>query len=122
MLRITLSPEQRSELQELRRDKNLKPVERDRVEMVLLSDAGWTVPQIAEHLRCHPQTVRRLFARHREIGAAAIRQRPPGPEPDRERRERVEAALRTELAQPRAWSSADLAIALGEYEIRLSAR
>ena len=82
MLRIKLSPEQRSELQELRRDKSLKLAERDRVEMVFLADAGWTVAQIAEHLKCHPQTVRRLFARYEQVRAAAIRQRPPGPEPD----------------------------------------
>ncbi len=69
MLRIKLSPEQRSELQELGRDKSLKPAERDRVEMVFLADAGWTVAQIAEHLECHPQTVRRLFARYEQARA-----------------------------------------------------
>ena len=122
MLRIKLSPAQRSELQELRRDKSLKPAERDRVEMVFLADAGWTVAQIAEHLECHPQTVRRLFARYEQARAAAIRHRPPGPEPDRARREQVEAALRSELARPRTWSSRDLATTLREHGIALSAR
>ncbi len=119
---MRLDPEQRSELQELRRDRSLEPIERDRVEMVLLSDAGRTVPAIAEYLRCHPQTVRRLFARFGQEGVAAIRQNRPGPEPDRARREQVEAALRSELAQVRTWSSRDLASALRQYGIVLSAR
>lgn len=119
---MRLSPEQRSDVQALRRDRSLKLVERDRVEMLWLSDAGRTVPEIAEYLRCHPQTVRRMFARFEESGTAAIRQNRPGPEPDRARREQVEAALRSELAQPRTWSSGDLALALRAHGIQLSAR
>lgn len=109
-------------MQTLRRDRNLKPVERDRIEMIWLSDTGRSVPEIAEYLQCHPQTVRRLLARFAESGPGAIRQRAPGPEPNHVWREQVETALRSELAQPRVWSSRDLAIALRAHGINLSAR
>ena len=50
MIRLKLTPDQRAALQDVRRDRTLKPAERDRVEMALLSDAGWRVPQMAAHL------------------------------------------------------------------------
>ena len=50
MICLKLTPEQRADLRQLRRDRTLKPAERDRVEMALLSDAGWAVPRIAEQL------------------------------------------------------------------------
>ena len=52
MLRTSLTDAQRSELQTLRRT-DLPAVTRDRLEMVLLSAAGWSPPRIAAHLdRC----------------------------------------------------------------------
>ena len=53
MLRIHLTDIQRSELQALRRT-DLPAASRDRLEMVFLSDAGWSPPKIAEHLSRHP--------------------------------------------------------------------
>src|SRR5438067_10947669 len=98
MLRITLTPDQHEELHALRRDPTLSPADRDRVEMLALSAAGWGVPAIAEHLGYHPETVRRLFHRLPADGLAAVRHRPPGPPPDAARRERV-AALLTSLPE-----------------------
>ena len=46
MLRTPLTDSQRAELQALRR-ADLPAVARDRLEMVLLSDAGWSPPRIA---------------------------------------------------------------------------
>jgi hypothetical protein len=43
VLRIHLTDDQRSELHALRRS-DLPPAARDRLEMVLLSDAGWSAP------------------------------------------------------------------------------
>src|SRR5437660_211887 len=57
MLRTSLTDAQRSELQTLRRT-DLPAVARDRLEMVLMSAAGWSPPKIAEHLGRHPHTVR----------------------------------------------------------------
>lgn len=122
MIRLELTPEQRAELEGLRRDRGLKPVERDRVEMVLLSAAGWTVPRIAEYLRYCDATVRRVFVRFGEQGVAGLRSRPPGPPPDHERRARVTSELERLLEQPRTWTTRQLAAALEEAAIRLSPR
>src|SRR5690349_114655 len=112
MLHITLTPEQRDELQALRRDPTLRPADRDRVEMLALSAAGWPVGAIAEHLGYHPETVRRLFRRFPAEGLAAVRHQPPGPAADTARRERVGAALQALLEQGRTWTAAQLADAL----------
>jgi transposase len=122
MLRIVLGPAQQAELQALRRDRSLSPAERDRLEMVALSAAGWSVAAIAPHLGCHPETVRRLFRRVRAEGLAAVRQTRPGPPPDVARRQAVEAALRDLLSRERTWTSAQLAEALVGRGIRLSGR
>jgi len=47
IIRLTLTPEQRAELQQRARERTIAPRLRDRLEMVRLSDLGWTVPQIA---------------------------------------------------------------------------
>ncbi len=122
MLRITLTPDQQDELQALRRDPTLRPADRDRVEMLALSAAGWPVAAIAAHLGNHPETVRRLFRRFPAAGIAAVRQQRPGPPPDVPQRERVEAALGGLLAQERTWTAAQLAEALRAEGIHLSAR
>lgn len=122
MLHITLTADQHTEVQALRRDVGLSPAERDRVEMLALSAAGWGVPAIAAHLGYHRETVRRLFRRFPSAGFAAVRHRPPGPPPDVPRRERVAAALRGLLAQERTWTAAQLAEARREHGLRLSAR
>ncbi|WP_145241214.1 helix-turn-helix domain-containing protein [Urbifossiella limnaea] len=60
MIRVHLTVATQSELQALRRDP-LPPRVRDRLEMVLLSDAGWSPPRIARHLGCDPQTARAVI-------------------------------------------------------------
>src|SRR5918998_6895804 len=122
MLRLKITPEQRAALQEMRRDRNLKPAERDRVEMALLSDAGWRVPQIAKHLGYCAATVRRVFVQFEQTGPSGLRHHQPGPAPEVPRRERVEAALRELLEQERTWTAPQLAAALGERGIALSTR
>ena len=58
MYRITLTAEQRDELRQRTCQAGLAPSTRDRLEMVRLSDAGWSVPRIARHFGQHEQTVR----------------------------------------------------------------
>lgn len=122
MIRLPLTPEQREAVRALRRDPTLRPAERDRVEMVLLSAEGWSPPRIARHLACHPATVRQVLKRFSAEGPAALRRRRPGPPKDRARRQAVRAALDRLLQQERTWTAAQLAAALGERGIRLSAR
>ncbi len=58
MYRVTLTEEQRLELNRRAHQPGVAPSTRDRLEMVRLSDAGWSIPRIARHLHQHEQTVR----------------------------------------------------------------
>src|SRR5947207_9466332 len=122
MLRITLTSEQAAELPGWRHDARLSPAERDRVEMVALSAAGWPVARTAAHLGYCAETVRRLFRRFPTEGWGAIRHEAPGPAPDAARRQQVETVLAGLLAQPRTWTAGQLAETLPGEGIRLSVR
>ena len=98
MLRVSLSRADHEAVQALRRDPTLTPHERDWVEMILLSAAGWSPPRIGAHLRCHPETVRRLLKRFQRDGLVALRQRRTGPPPAAIRRQQVTAVLDRLLA------------------------
>lgn len=112
MLRIRLTDIQRSELQTLR-GSDLPAVSRDRLEMVFLSDAGWSAPAIAGHLGRHPHTIRAALKGFRTRGTAAFYPDTPGPEPDHDRRAKVIGTLSELLTQERTWTSRQLAEALG---------
>jgi len=121
-LQAILSSDQRAALQAARHDPTLRPAERDRVEMLLLSADGWSPPRLARHFACHPQTVRRLLHRVGTDPTAVLRRQRPGPPPDLTRRTQVETALTDLLAQERTWTAAQLSEALTERKISLSAR
>ncbi len=122
MIRVSLSPEQAEAVRALRRDESLSPAERDRVEMVLLSAEGWSPPRIAAHLGYCAATVRTVLTGFSETGIDGLRRKRPGPPKDVARRERVTAALDRLLGQERTWTAAQVAAALGEEGIALSAR
>jgi putative transposase len=122
MLRITLTPDQRAAVQAARRDPTLTPLERDRVEMVLLSTMGWSPPAIAQHLDYHATTVRTALKRFAACGLPGLWHQQPGPPPNTARREQVTQALDRLLDQPRTWTAAQLAQALRAENIRLSTR
>lgn len=121
MIRIQLDDATRSELQSLRRT-SLPPAARDRLEMVLLSEAGWSPPRIAAHLRRYPQTVRKVLHDYRRRGTPAFHPDRPGPAPDAQRRDRLLGLLRDLLGQDRTWTSAQLAEALLPHGIALGGR
>jgi putative transposase len=122
MLRITLTDDEETVLQRLRREPGLRPLERARVEIVLLAAAGWSAPRIAAHLRRCGPTVRTTLRRFQATGAEGLRQQRTGPPPDTARREQVSAALQRLLDQDRTWTAAQLAAALGDDGIALSTR
>lgn len=108
MLRTLLTDAQRHELHALRRT-DLPAVARNRLEMVLLSDAGWSAPRIAEHLRCHPHTSRAAIKGFAARGMAAFYPDTPGPDPDHARRAKVTGKLSELLGQDRTWTGRQLA-------------
>jgi len=121
MIRIRLDDATRNELQALRRT-DLPPAARDRLEMLLLSEAGWSPPRIAAHLGRYPQTVRNFFHDFQARGIPALYPDKPGPEPDRARRDRVTSLLKELLGQDRTWTSQQLAEALAPHGVDLGDR
>src|SRR5919202_951311 len=105
MIRLTLTDPERTAVQVLRRDPTLRPAERDRVEMVLLSAAGWTVPAIATHLGYCPATVRTVLKRFTPTDPTTLRRQRPGPAKNLARAEQVTAALNRRLDEPRTWTA-----------------
>lgn len=120
MLHLRLDERERAALMALRRDRGLHPRDRDRVEMLLLSDGGWDVPRIAAHLGCCRQTVRRLVHAYEARGIQSVYHQRPGPARDTSRRQQVETALTSLLEQERTWTAGQLAEALSQRGIHLS--
>lgn len=122
MIHVTLTSDQRDAVHALRRDPTLTPAERDRVEMLLLSAAGWSPPRIAAHLGCHPATVRTVLTRFASDGPASVRRARPGPRPNTARRAQLETALGALLDEDRTWTAGQLAAALAGVGLPLSTR
>jgi putative transposase len=121
MIHIQLNDPTRTELQALRRHDLPAPA-RDRLEMVLLSDADWSVPRIAAHLRYCAATVRAVLHDFRRRGAAALYPRQRGPAPNLARRQHIHDRLTDLLGQPRTWTSRQLSEALAAEGVALSPR
>jgi hypothetical protein len=121
MILVHLDEATHGELKSLRRTDLPRRV-RDRLEMVLLSSAAWMPARIASHLGYCTATVRGVLKDFQARGVASLYLRRTGPPPDRERREAVEGSLRELLALPRTWTSRQLAAALAERSMALSAR
>lgn len=122
MRRTTLTDDQRAVLQATRHDRSWQPRERDRVEMVLLSAAGWSPPRIAAHFACSVKPVRTALDQYATHGLDGLRSKRPGPAANLARRAQVTTALTALLAQERTWTAAQLSAALAEQAIRLSTR
>jgi hypothetical protein len=121
MIRVRLDDPTRAELHRLRRT-DLPAAVRTRLEVVLLSDAGWSAPRLAAHLGVHPHTARAALKGFAARGSAALHPDRPGPEPDHDRRADVTGRLRGLLGQDRTWTSPQLAAALRDQGLALSAR
>src|SRR5262245_41167131 len=104
MILLHLNEAQQAHLASLRRTV-LPPRSRDRLEMVLLSHAGWSPPRIARHLNCFPQTVRNLLHDFQQRGPDALFPAKTGPVPDSARQQRILDRLRAWLSEDRTWTS-----------------
>jgi transposase len=122
MYRITLTDDQRHDLRERTRQKGLAPSTRDRLEMVRLSDAGWSVPRIARHLGQHEHTVRPWIKAFLAGGFDALPNKPRGGKVSALTAAILES-VRMEVARgERTWTAAQLADWIAEYHgVRLSA-
>lgn len=76
LYQIQLDEAARQELARRTRLPNLAPRTRDRLEMVRLSDAGWSIPRIARHFDAHHQTVRYWIKAFLKGGFDALSDRP----------------------------------------------
>lgn len=121
MYRIILTADQRHELRQRTRQPGSAPSLRDRLEMVRLSDAGWSVPKIARHLGQHEQTVRAWIKAFLQGGFDALPNKPRGGDASDVTPAMLEAA-RAEIAKgTRTWSASEVAdwIAL-HHGVRIS--
>ncbi len=121
MYRITLTDDQRHELRRRARHVQTAPSTRDRLEMVRLSDAGWSVPKIARHLGTHEQTVRAWIKAFIASGFDALTNKPRGGDHSDVTPAMLEA-VRAEVAKGRrTWSASDVADWVADhYGVRIS--
>jgi transposase len=120
--RTTVTDEQRRELRECTREVGLAPSTRDRLEMVRLSDAGWSVPRIARHLGQHEQTVRTWIKAFLDGGFAALPNKPRGGKESALTAPMLESVRAEVAAGTRTWTAAQLADWIAEHHgVRLSA-
>lgn len=78
MYRVHLTEAQRGELKRRAHAPDVMPRTRDRLEMVRLSDAGWSIPKIARHLQISEVRVRYWVKRFLAGGFDAL---PDAPHP-----------------------------------------
>ena len=109
LYRVHLTEAQRDELQHRTRESGLASRTRDRLEMVRLADAGWSIPRIAGVLRISEVRVRYWIKRFLTGGFGALPDQPHLGQTSALTPALV-AALRTELEKrDRTWTASQLA-------------
>lgn len=123
MYRVTLTEEQQAELQRQTRLPGLPRRPRDRLEMVRLSAAGFSVPWIARHFQVQEATVRHWIKQFLAQGDFAALSDQPHRGQTSQLTPTLLAALRAELAATeRTWTAPQLAHWLTEqHGVELSA-
>ena len=118
MIRVALTAAEREELRA--RARAADPRTRDRLEMVRLADAGWTVPRIARHLGAHEQTVRKYVRAFLAEGFDALPDRPRPGRPPTVTAAHLDALEALLDAGGRTWTTAQLAAWLEqEHAVRV---
>ncbi len=122
MYRVTLTAEQRVELDRRAHQVGVAPCTRDRLEMLRLSDAGWSIPKIARHLRQHEQTVRYWIKAYLDGGFDALSNKPRGGKTSVLTPELCDALVALVSQGERTWTAGQLADWLAqEHQVHLSA-
>jgi putative transposase len=114
MIRVELTPAQRDELRARSHERGIAPRTRDRLEMIRLSDAGWTIPRIAVHLGCHEQTARKYVKAFLAAGFGSLPDRPRPGRPPRVTEEHLRALETLLDAGGRTWTTRQLVDWLAE--------
>src|SRR4028118_12328 len=121
MYRIILTDDQHQELRHRTRQAGIAPSLRDRLEMVRLSDAGWSVPKIALHLGSHENTVRAWIKAFIANGFDALSNKPRGGDTSDVTPAMIEAALAEIRKGTRTWSASEVADWIAEqHGVRIS--
>lgn len=117
-----MTNEHRAELQRRTRQVGIAASTRDRLELVRLSDAGWSVPTIARHLGLHEQTVRAWITALLAGGCAALPNKPRGGKSSALTPTIIKAVDADVTTGQRTWTAAQRADWIAtHYGVRLSA-
>jgi putative transposase len=121
LYRVQLTPEQRQELNRRARTRATMPRTRDRLEMVRLADAGWSIPRIALHLQISEVRVRYWIKRYLSGGFDAL---PDAPHPGKQSAltPAILEAVRQEIRRRETtWTAAEVADWVeGQFGLRLT--
>lgn len=115
MYRVHLTEEQRQEVSRRAHAPGVMPRTRDRLEMVRLADAGWSIPRIARHLAISEVRVRYWVKRFLEGGFDAL---PDAPHPGQSSALTgpILAAVREQIRRSkRSWSAQQVADWVAEH-------
>ena len=121
MYRITLTADQRTALRCRTRQAGIAPATRDRLAMVRLADAAYSIPKIARHLQIHEQTVRAWIKAFIHGGFDALTNKPRGGDTS-ELTPAMLDAIRADVGKgERTWNAAQICDwVAGQYGVRLS--
>lgn len=109
MFRVFLGGAEREELQARARRPGVRTEVRDRLEMLRLADAGWSIPQIGRHLGFHEQTVRRYVKAFLQGGFDSLTPRPHPGRPPRVTSADLDALEQRIDESDRTWTTPQLA-------------
>ena len=123
MYRVHFNEPMRQELNRRAHLPETAPNTRDRLEMLRLSDAGWSIPKIANHLQKHHQTVRFWIKTFLLEGFDALVD-PPRPGRPSAVTEEILAAVREWIQKAdRIWSADQIALEVERvYGLRRAAK
>ena len=109
MYRVRLDEPARQELRRRAHEAGVMPRTRDRLEMVRLSDAGWSIPKIARHFAMSERCVRRWIKTFLSEGFDALPDKPHVGQRSALTPE-ILAAIRAEVGKAeRTWSAPQVA-------------
>jgi transposase len=120
MIHLTISEEQRRELDRRLRQQGSAPLPPLRLEMIRLAAQGWRIPRIAQHLGCHEQTVRKFVKAFQKEGFAGLADRLRPGAPRRLTDEHLTALEHLIDQTDRTWTTPQLAAWLErEHQVRV---